>query len=248
MLAAWYGGSREGAKDVAIYQSRFEGGAWSPAVRVATARQTQADVHRYVRKLGNPVLCRDARGRLHLFYVSVSVGGWGGSALNHMASADEGATWSRARRIVGSPFLNISTLVKGAPLLLEDGSLLLPAYHEFLGKFPELLRIGPDGEVLGRYRIAFGRRAIQPSVVPVDRKRALAYMRHTGPGPRRVMLSETRDGGVHWSALEPLALPNPDAAVSALRLPDGTFLLAYNPSESDRRTLSLAVSADGRVF
>jgi predicted neuraminidase len=248
MLAVWYGGSREGARDAAVYQSRFEAGAWSPPLRIADPGRTQADVGRTVRKIGNPVVCRDSQGRLHLFYVSVSVGGWAGSALNHKVSRDEGTTWSPARRIVAGPFLNLSTLVKGAPLLLEDGSLLVPAYHEFIGKFPELIRIGPGGEVLEKTRIGRGRAALQPSVVPLDRFRALAFLRHTGPGTRRVKLSETRDGGARWSAPLPLELPNPDAAVSALRLADGTLLLAYNPSEDGRSSLALAVSADGRTF
>ena len=43
---------------------------------------TAQGVNRYIRKLGNPVVTRDAAGRIWLFYVSVSVGGWSGSAIN----------------------------------------------------------------------------------------------------------------------------------------------------------------------
>ena len=41
-----------------------------------------------------------------------------------------------------SPFVNVSTLVRSNPFRYADGSIGLPAYHEFIGKFAELIRIG----------------------------------------------------------------------------------------------------------
>jgi predicted neuraminidase len=41
------------------------------------------------------------------------------------------------------------------------------------------------------------------------------------------------------------SLPNPSAGIDALRLADGRFLLAYNPTATGREKLSIAVSADG---
>lgn len=245
--AFWYGGSREGAKDVAIYTAVFDprASSWGPQEIAVTREQTAEDLGRYVKKLGNPVVARDPRGRLWLFYVSVSLGGWSGSAVNFRISEDEGATWGRARRLVSSPLLNLGTLVRGPAVVFEDGALGLPVYHELLGKFGELLRISPEGEVLGKTRLSHGRTSLQPVVVPLSPLEAVAFMRSSGSSPRRVLSVATRDGGRRWSDLAETALPNPDAAVAALRTSGGEVLLAFNDSASDRGNLKLAVSRDG---
>src|SRR5262249_39394169 len=130
LRAFWYGGTREGASDVAIYTSAYSGGAWTPESVIVRREQAQRQLQRYLRKLGNPVAGRDPRGRVWLFYVSVSVGGWAGSSINAIVSDDEGKTWSAPRRLITSPFFNISTLVKGPLVQLADGTIALPVYHE----------------------------------------------------------------------------------------------------------------------
>jgi predicted neuraminidase len=251
VLAVWYGGSREGAKDVALYSAVFDpsAGDWGRESRVTTREETARDLDRYVKKLGNPVVASDSRRRLWLFYVSVSVGGWSGSSLNLRVSDDEGETWSPARRLVTSPFLNLSTLVRGPAVSFDDGTLGLPVYHELLGKFGELLKLSPDGEVLFKSRLSHGYSSLQPVVVPRSPKDGMAFLRRSGSSPSRVLTTETSDGGLSWSQLEASALPNPDSAVSAARLADGRVLLAFNDGEADRSRLAIAESADsGRSF
>ena len=241
--AFWYGGSREGAKDVAIYTSVFdaERGRWRREVVVTTRTETQADVRRYVKKLGNPVVSRDHDGRLWLFYVSVSVGGWSGSAINLRVSEDEGESWSAARRLVTSPFLNISTLVRGPAVVYADGTQGLPVYHELLGKFAEYIRLNSEGRVLDKARMSSGYSSLQPVVVPLDTVRAVGLMRSSGNSPRRVLSVETGDGGSSWGAVTATPLDNPDSALAALRLRPGELLVAFNDSEHDRGNLSLAL-------
>jgi len=245
--AFWYGGSREGARDVAIYSAVFDpsSSAWGPQEIATTREETARDLGRYVKKLGNPVVARDSRGRLWLFYVSVSLGGWSGSAVNFRISEDDGASFGPARRIVTSPFLNLGTLVRGPAVSFEDGTLGLPVYHELLGKFGELLRISEEGEVLGKIRLSHGRSSLQPVVVPLARLEAVAFLRSSGSSPRRVLSVATEDGGRTWSDLAPTELPNPDAAVAAIRTSRGEILIAFNDSEVDRSNLKLAVSRDG---
>ena len=249
--AFWYGGSREGAKDVAIYSAVFDpsSSTWGPEEIATTREKTARDLRRYVKKLGNPVVARDSRGRLWLFYVSVSLGGWSGSAVNLRISEDEGATFGPARRIATSPFLNLGTLVRGPALVFEDGTLGLPVYHELLGKFGELLRISAEGEVLDKIRLSHGRSSLQPVVVPLGRLEGVAFLRSSGWSSKRVLSVSTEDGGRTWSDLAPTELSNPDAAVSALRTSGGEILIAFNDSEVDRSNLKLASSRDGgRTF
>lgn len=245
--AFWYGGSREGAKDVAIYSAVFDpsSSTWGPQEIATTREGTARDLRRYVKKLGNPVVARDSRGRLWLFYVSVSLGGWSGSAVNFRISEDQGATFGAAQRIVTSPFLNLGTLVRGPALVFEDGTLGLPVYHELLGKFGELLRISAEGEVLDKIRLSHGRSSLQPVVVPLARLEAVAFLRSSGWSSKRVLSVRTEDGGRTWSDLAPTELPNPDAAVGALRTSTGEILIAFNDSEVDRSNLKLASSRDG---
>lgn len=246
LRAFWYGGGREGAGDVAIYSSVLEPGAgdWSRERPLFTRQSTQQALDRYVSKLGNPALLRDRAGRLWLFYVSVSVGGWSGSALNLALSEDDGETWSAPRRLISSPFLNLSTLVRAPPLPLDDGSIALPAYHEFVGLFGEILRLNRDGNVVGKTRLSRGAHSLQPVIVPASQTRAIALMRYAGPPPKRMLAARTVDGGRHWTRPFKTDLPNPNSAISCIRLDDGALLLVFNDSEVDRSDLSLAYSSD----
>jgi predicted neuraminidase len=244
LRAFWYGGSREGASDVAIYTATYAAGAWTPETALVRREEAQRSLERSLRKLGNPVAGRDLSGRVWLFYVSVSVGGWAGSAINAIVSDDEGRTWSAPRRLISSPFFNISTLVKGPLVQLADGTMALPVYHEMIGKFGELLRLDADGRVIGKTRLSWGASSLQPVVVPRSESDAVAFMRYAGDPPGRVLVIRSSDAGEHWTAPEKTALPNPNAAVGGVLLAGGPLLLAFNNAEANRESLDLALSAD----
>lgn len=243
LAAAWFGGSREGAADVDIFLSVFDGQDWSIPQAIISRQQVERDTRRLIRKLGNPVLWHDGHGILHLWFVSVSYGGWAGSALNHTVSHDGGQTWSKVQRLVTSPFWNISTLAHSPPLPLADGGLALPIYHEFIAKRPEWLRLDDRGQPVSKDRIPAAQRSLQPAVV-TDGQQALMLLRDAS-GAHRIRQSRSEDGGAHWSPASASALPNPDAGIALLRLADGSLLLAYNPQEANRTQLALSLSVDG---
>ncbi len=247
--AFWFAGSREGARDVEIRSAIFNPalGQWGAEQTAVTREGTQQSLLRYVSKLGNPVAGRAADGTLWLYYVTVTLGGWAGSSITAVASRDEGETWSSARRLVTSPFLNISTLVKGAPFFYGDGTMGLPVYHEFISKFGEILRLDQTGAVLDKQRLtAGGGGALQPVVLVKNSAEALALMRYAGAAaPYRAVVAASRDGGQHWAAPAKSTLPNPNSALTAVALPDGRILAALNNQESGRDALSLVISADG---
>ncbi len=250
LLAFWFSGSREGAEDVVIRSATLDPqrGRWSAERTVIDRERTGAGLRRYVKKLGNPVAACDAAGRVHLFYVTVSLGGWAGSSITHLMSDDGGEHWGKPQRLITSPFLNLSTLVKGAPLRYADGSVGLPVYHELLGKFGEILRLDLSGDtarLLDKQRLSHGRQTLQPSVLVRDARRALVLMRRAGAAPNRVIGVASEDGGRHWQAPRALPMANPSAAVSGLALPGGILLAALNDLDSDRDALSLLVSRDG---
>lgn len=242
LTAFWYGGSTEGARDVSIYRSSQRADQWSDPVAVVTRERVEAELGRHIRKLGNATVVRQPDGRLWMFFVTVSVGGWAGSAINLVESHDEGLTWSAPRRLVTSPFLNISTLVKANPFRYADGSIGLPAYHEFIGKFAELIRIDDSGRVIGKTRLSTGRRALQPDVVVLDAARAVLLLRDGGPPPRHLLRATTDNAGRSWTEPTEIAMPNPDAAVDALALDGERMLAVLNDSDKDRARLSLMLS------
>lgn len=234
-----------------ILQSQFDAaaGSWSDERTVIDRSTLESALQRSIRKIGNPTTIRDREGRLWLFFVSASIGGWAGSAVNMMRSEDGGRSWSAPRRLVTSPFLNISTLVKGAPFLYDDGSIGLPVYHELIGKFGELLRLDGDGRVLAKQRLAWGKDSLQPVILPRSANEALGLMRYAGNPPARVLVFRTVDGGLTWSAPAKSELPNPNSGIDALRLDASRLLLAFNNREASRDNLSLACSDDdGRAW
>lgn len=247
--AFWFSGSHEGAQDVAIHSAVFDPikSQWGSEAVAMTRERTQHALHRYVAKLGNPVVARAADGSLRMFYVTVSMGGWAGSSITTMTSHDEGASWSEPRRLVTSPFLNISTLVKGTPFLYGDGTLGVPVYHEFISKFGEILRVAPNGAVLDKQRLAAGGQGtLQPVMLMQNAQAAQVLMRYAGAAePYRVVSVATQDAGRHWSAPVKTGLRNPDAALSGVSLPDGRLLAVLNDLEHGRDALSLMLSADG---
>jgi len=244
--AFWFAGSREGAPDVQIRSAVFDPAkdSWSAERGIVNRADTQRALLRYVKKIGNPVAQRAPDGKLWLYYVTVSLGGWAGSSITAITSTDDGATWSPARRLITSPFINISTLIKGTPFLYSDGTMGLPVYHEFIGKFGELLRIDGSGNIIDKQRLSSGKSTLQPVMLIKNPQQALVLMRRSGNSPKRVISTATDDAGQHWSVPAKTALANPDAAISGVVLPDGRMLVVLNNTEDGRDALSLVVSAD----
>lgn len=245
--AFWFAGSREGAKDVEIISATFDPdtGRWSGHKSVTDRLSSTKALNRYIKKVGNPVVARGSDGSLKLYYVTVSFGGWSCSSITVITSFDEGESWSSAKRLISSPFINISTLVKGSPFYYADGSLGLPVYHELLGKFAETIRLDVDDQVIDKRRISSGRHSIQPIVMVQSPTQAIAMMRYSGSqDPRRITISKTADAGASWSTVTKTDLANPNAAISGVAMADGGLLLAVNNSASGRHQLSLVFSKD----
>ncbi|MES2400446.1 MAG: exo-alpha-sialidase [Pseudomonadota bacterium] len=248
LRAVWFSGSREGASDVTIQTAVMDAASqrWSSESTVFNRQQIQAGLWRYVKKLGNPVIARAPDGSLSLWMVNVSLGGWAGSAITWARSTDEGLTWSSPKRLVTSPFLNISTLVKGAPVALADGQMSLPVYHEFATKFGEVLRISARGQVLDKTRIPQSHTSLQPVLLATDGVHATAYMR-AGQGGK-VTSSETTDAGRTWLGTRTTGLPNPDSALAGVVDRSGRQWLALNPSAAGRTSLGVLAAKKAGSF
>ena len=245
--AFWFAGSREGAADVSIYSSVYDSHSanWSAPTVVMDRVSAEKGLLRYIAKLGNPVPSRLPDGRLQLFFVTVSIGGWAGSSISAITSDDEGLTWSHPRRLIASPLLNLSTLVKSPSVSFTDGLLGLPAYHEWVGRFGEFLRVDA-GRVIDKRRMSSGRSAIQPLIFVNDAQDASAYFRQTRSSglPKQIPVSSTQNAGQNWQQSEDLAIANPNSAVAGVTLKSGARILALNNIEYGRHRLVLMMSSN----
>jgi len=129
-----YVATREKNRIQAIYFSRLGPGqtAWAPMRRLLDSE----------RALGNPVLYQHVDGCLWLIYVEMVLPrDWDKCRLHAIYSHDDGATWSERRTLV--EFLGY--MPRNHPLLLRDGSIVLPLYDEHKGRSVFLIS-RDDGE------------------------------------------------------------------------------------------------------
>lgn len=250
LFVVWWSGRVEAGPGVSLYASTFENGAWSPRRLIIDPRRVAADLGRSIKTIGNPSLVRHADGRIEMIFVTVSLGGWSGAALNRTVSTDEGQSWSRITRLWTSPVLNLSTLAKSPPIPLGDGTLMLPTYHELVALRSEMTRINAQGRVIDRRRLSNTVAALQPDVTILSPgagagpSSAVAFHRPTARTPN-VLVNRTDDAGRTWTPLAATSLVTPDSAVASVELGPDDLLIAYNPGSGLRNALVLARSRDG---
>jgi predicted neuraminidase len=242
LVAAWFGGTREGAPDVGIWLSRHLHGAWTAPVEVADG--VRADGQRFA--CFNPVLFQPPGGPLLLFYKAGGhPNGW---AAFLKRSTDGGATWSIAEPLpdgyVGP--------VKNKPVLLPDGSLLCGASIETPEKpskwrvqFERTADLGKTWTKTGLLNDGLNISAIQPSILFLGGSHLLAIGRTRQSHLFRIT---SGDDGQTWSAMTLTDLPNPNSGTDAVTLHNGRHLLVYNHTASGRSPLNIAVSPDGQTW
>jgi predicted neuraminidase len=238
LVAAWFGGTREGADDVGIWVARRTADGWSAPVEVATGRQEGGT--RY--PCWNPVLFQARGGPLLLFYkVGPRPSAWWGMLLT---SPDGGQSWSPPGRLPDG----ILGPIKNKPVLLPDGALLCPSSTEDQGwrvhleRTPDLgrtwTRIGPlnDGKTFA---------AIQPSILFHSGNRLQIVCRSR---QGQIVQAWSQDGGATWGPVEATPLPNPNSGIDAVTLADGRAILIYNHTPKGRSPLNVAISDDGTTW
>ncbi len=248
LICTWYAGSREGARDVAIYaafiQERTK--TWTEPQVLLDPRQSSQELRRWVRKVGNAVVINDQQGGLWLFYASM-LGGWSTTSLNYKVSRDEGRTWSPSQKLILSPFFNLTNNVKNKGVNLSQGAYLLPMYHEFLHKFSQVLLFRPEmaNPPYEVRRLTHSGKAIQPALVPQDDRNLAAFFRNAaGQGKSYILQAKSADVGQTWSGLSDTSIPHPDAGFDMIRLANGAILGAVNHAFQDRSDLTLVLSPD----
>lgn len=240
----WFAGPKEGSPRVVLLRSGFDGEKWSRPVAVLSAPDVARLTHRYIRKIGNPVTWRDANGDLHLYVVTVTLGGWSGSRVAHLVSRDDGVSFTSGEMLGLSPLFNFSTLVKGSAINTATESLV-PVYQEFLVKRPLLISLDAQGGVRTARRMGHATSALQPTLAPLPAGGFVSCLRNYD---RSGLVTQRSPDGVAWSEIGATNLPNPNSAVAQATLPDGRPILAFNDSDTERHCLSFAIRETDAVW
>jgi predicted neuraminidase len=245
LVAAWFGGTEEGHRDVGIWLSRHDGKKWSPPIEVANGVQTDGQRH----PCWNPVLFQPQGGPQILFYkVGPSPSRWWGMRMD---STDDGKSWSKPQRIPEG----LLGPVKNKPVQLADGTIVAGSSTEHDGWRVHIERSTDGGKTfdkIGPLNDGKEFAAIQPTVLtwPGGKLQILCRSRQG-----KIVESRSNDAGRTWSPLKATSLPNPSAGIDAVTLRDGQALLVYNhtarhsPSRPrDREMLNVAISSDGKKW
>ncbi len=235
LAAAWFGGTREGDRDVGIWFSSHDGKKWSDPIEIANG-DGENGKRRF--PCWNPVLFQPMNGPLLLFYkVGPNPAQWWGMM---MTSGDRGATWSKSRRLPEG-FLGP---IKNKPVEMPDGTLLCPSSTEHSGWRIHLERTADLGETwtkTGPLNDGRDFAVIQPTILlhPSGRLQLLCRSRQG-----RISECWSMDGGKTWEEMRETTLPNPNSGIDAVTLKDGRLLLVYNPVSQGRTPLAVGLSED----
>ena len=240
LVAAWFGGTAEGKPDVGIWSARRDLTGWSAPREVARGAGGHA------LPAWNPVLFLPTHGPLLLFYkIGPNPDRWWALART---SSDNGRSWSDA---VSLPEGMLGP-IRAKPVELTDGTLLAGSSTEDGGWTVHMERYNGTGLASATAwqktaPLNDPRRfeAIQPTILVHSATRLQILCRS-----RQHVITEawSDDAGRSWTPMTATALPNPSAGIDSVRLADGRFLLAYNPTASSREQLEIAVSTDGTTW
>lgn len=273
IMAAWFGGTREGASDVAIWAARRDAKGWSAPIELVREPNIAC---------WNPVLFHTADGKLWLYYkFGASPADW---TAGRIVSTDDGRHWSKPEHLAAG----LIGPARAKPLVMADGTVIsgtsVEAYQSWAAWIERSQDHGAHWQKIGPITV--------PDAVDMPDAEAEAAAKEVGPkldvsesgtrtklyppaertigiiqpvpvllGPGHVRLyarSHTRaariaaadsfDSGKTWSQAHYINLPNPNSGIDAVRLVDGRIVMIYNHSYNRRNVLNLAVSRDGETF
>lgn len=241
VIAAWFGGSREGKDDVDIFVAKRKNGVWSQPQRISADRNVPH---------WNPVLFELDDGRTVLYFKV-------GKEINlvwktyFVISENGGESWSEPRELVAGDTSGGRGPVKNKPIYLADGTLIAPASHEPPnGVWKSFCDISKDNGLtweMSQYVPAGEDEEAVPLIQPTlwqDDEGLVHMLMRSAKG--KIFKSDSSDNGKTWCEAYDTDLPNPNSGIDCVR-DGGKIYLVSNPKGGnwgDRTPLTLSASED----
>jgi predicted neuraminidase len=221
IVAAWFGGERERAPDVAIWVSRRTGGQWAPP---QVAADQEGIPH------WNPVLYRRDDGVLILYYkIGHKISDW---ITMFVCSYDDGRTWSQPEPLVENGVGGWGP-VKNKMIALQDGAILAPnslepAWDCFVDISYDSGASWVRSETVPLdHTVLIGKGIIQPTIWESAPGTVHMLTRSTEGA---IFRSDSADGGKTWCPAYATEMPNNNSGIDLVKLDNGTLVMAYNPT------------------
>ena len=243
VVAAWFGGTKEGNDDVKIWVSVREKGKWAEPYSIAVKGESMPH--------WNPVLFLRENGEIILYFkYGKPIPKW---VTYYCISKDGGKSFSEPKVLVPGDKDGGRGPVKNKAIRLKDGTVIAPASKESLrGSWKCFVDISKDDGLSFEHSNFVLRpkknlktvNMIQPTLW--ENEKGVHMLVRTNSG--YIYRSDSKDGGKTWCKAYDTAMPNPNSGIDLVMLENGILVLIMNPiSENwgDRAPLVLMYSADG---
>jgi len=243
LLAAWFGGKHEGAKDVSIYVASYKQQKWSAPKKFIEPLIKNGDTL----PCWNPVLFKSKSQNLYLFYkVGKNPREWFGAMI---VSKDNGNSWSTPKYLPKG----ILGPIRNKPIETTPGVILCGSSTESIDDnkwrvFIETYTEANDSWTIKPIENKKNFDIIQPTFLVHSKKQIqiLSRSRHN-----KLVSAWSEDNGKTWQKTDTINVVNSNSGIDALTLPNQSFLLVNNPLKigkdwfNGRNVLDVEYSKDG---
>lgn len=243
VMAAWFGGSYEGAKDVGIYTASYNGKFWSTPSSLIKPLVTENDTL----PCWNPVLFKSKSKQLYLFYkVGKNPREWFGAMI---ISTNNGKSWGEPKYLPQG----ILGPIKNKPIEIKAGVLVCGSSTESVENNVWRVHVERYTEATNTWeKIPIenkkGFEIIQPTFLEHGNNtiQMLCRSKHN-----KIISSWSMDNGKSWSQTDSIPVLNSNSGIDALTLEKNSFLLVNNPLKqgadwfNGRNVLDVEFSSNG---
>ena len=239
LLVGYYAGEGEARPDAAwVFARKTQTGLGFEPLQVIANSSGKPE--------GNGIFFQNAQGEVALLYNTMQgrLDGphgpgvrWRTCDLRKRVSKDRGQTWSDVEMVDAG----WGHVPRCKPIRLKSGDILFGTeYDDGNSRIWNSTDDGETWEVVGQIG---GEHNQHPTLLERSDGSVLALLRPCG-GQGYILTSESCDGGRTWSHAQTTDLASPFAALDAVKLDDGRFVVAWNSNPGARNPLTLALSED----